>query len=110
MYVSVSKETKKISLSGFILKKGTFIVDDSTKIVRVSFDSSYNVYSNDSSSVRKNTVSQEWHLISVTDYKIVFSRPPVWDFEKIGSANKDKNIIVTMVGDKKTKRKAKSKQ
>lgn len=110
MYVSVSKETPKISLSGFILKKGTFTVNDSTKIVKVNFDSSYSVYSSDSSSVRKDTVSQEWHLISVTAYKIVLIRPPVWEFEKKSITADDKNIIVTMDRGKKHRRDKKSKR
>jgi hypothetical protein len=110
MYISVSKETKKISLSGFILKKGTFTVNDSTKTITINFDSTYTVFSNDSSTVSKDTAKQEWHLISVTNRKIVFSRPPVWDFEKEGNQNEDKNLIVTMDGGKKKQKDTKSKQ
>ena len=110
MYVSVSKEPQKISLSGFILKKGTFTVNDSTKTVTVNFDSTYTVFSNDSSAVSKDADIQEWHLISVTNHKIVLSRPPVWDFEKERNQNEDKNIIVTMDGGKKKQRDKKSKQ
>ncbi len=107
MYVLVSNERKKFSLSGFIFKKGTFTVDDSTKIVRVSFDSSYSVFSNDSSLVKKDTAIQDWHLISVANHKIVLSRPPVWDFEKGCNQNEGKNIIVTMDGGKKKQKRHK---
>jgi len=103
MYVLVSNKSKKFSLSGFIFKKGTFTTDDSTKIVRVSFDSSYSVFSSDSSVVKKDSATQDWHLISVTNHKIVLIRPPVWDFEKGCNQNEGKNIIVTMYGGKKQK-------
>ena len=100
MYVLVSNENKNAALSGFILKKGTFTVNDSTKKIRMNFDSSYTIFSNDSSVVRKDTTTQEWHLVSVTNRKIVVSRPPVWDFEKGRNQNEDKNIVVTMDGGK----------
>jgi len=99
--VLVGNGKQKFSLPGFIFKKGTFTADDSTKIVRVSFDSSYSVFSNDSSVVKKDSATQDWHLISVTNHKIVLSRPPVWDFEKGCNQNEGKNIIVTMDGGKK---------
>lgn len=101
MYVLVGNGKQKFSLPAFIFKKGTFTADDSTKIVRVSFDSSYSVFSNDSSVVKKDSATQDWHLISVTNHKIVLSRPPVWDFEKGCNQNEGKNIIVTMDGGKK---------
>lgn len=110
MYILVSKESKKIAPSGFKLKKGTFTVNDSTKTVRVNFDSSYTVFSNDSSVVSKDTATQEWHFISVTNNKIVLSRPSVWDFEKVNYENEDKNIIVTMSGGKRKQKDTKSKK
>ena len=76
----------------------------------MNFDSSYTVYSHDSSVVRKDSTTQEWHLVSVTNRKIIVSRPPVWDFEKGRNENEDKNIIVTMDGGKKKQKASKSKQ
>jgi hypothetical protein len=110
MYVLVSKESEKTALLGFKFKKGTFTVNNTTKTMRMNFDSSYAVFSNDSSVVRKDTTTQEWHLISVTNRKIVVSRPPVWDFEKGSNENQDKNIIVTMDGGKKKRGDTKLKQ
>ena len=110
MYILVDKESKKISLSGFILKKGTYTVNDSTRILRVSFDSTYSVYSNDSVSVKKDTTSQEWHLITLTYNKIVLNRPPVWEFEKKSGRNEDQRIIVTMEGGKKRRGKKPSRK
>ena len=83
---------------GFTAKKGTFSLDDSTKLLKVTFDSTYNVYSKDSFSVSKDSATQEWHLIKVTDDKLVISRPPVWEFEKRNVVDTSGNILVTLDG------------
>jgi len=76
----------------------------------MNFDSSYTVYSHDSSVVRKDSTTQEWHLVSVTNRKIIVSRPPVWDFEKGRSENEGNNIIVIMDGGNKKQKDTKFKQ
>jgi hypothetical protein len=87
--------------SGFIAKKGKFSIDDSTKIFKIDFDTTYGLYSKDSFSISRDSDSQEWHLIAVSDYKILLSRPPIWEFEKKSSDNNNKNIIVTLVRGKR---------
>jgi hypothetical protein len=67
---------------GFALKKGTFQLEDSAKIMRVTFDSTYTIYSKDSISISSNTDTQVWNLVTVTDNKLVVKRPPVWEPEK----------------------------
>lgn len=86
---------------GFIAKKGTFSLNDTTKTIKLNFDSTYTVYSKDSFSVNKDFKSQEWHLITFTNYKIVISRPPVWEFENKKINYNSKNISVTLVSRKK---------
>jgi hypothetical protein len=110
MYVFITKKSEKVSLSGAIFKKGTFTINDSCKTLRIRFDSSYIVYSFDSILVKNDTGIQDWHLITVTNNKIVLTRPPVWDFEKNSIANKYKEILVTMDGGKKRRNRQKSKQ
>ena len=89
---------------GFTAKKGTYILDDSAKTLKVTFDSTYDVYSKDSFSIGKDIGFQEWHIVTITDYKIVISRPPVWEFEKSSTTNDNENILMTLDGTKKRKK------
>ncbi len=89
--------------SGFIAKKWKFSLNDSTKTMKVYFDSTYGVYSEDSFSVSKDIHLQKWHLLSVTDHRIVLSRPTIWQFENKNIDDGSKNIIVTLVAGKKTR-------
>ncbi len=94
---------KKKDGFGFTAKKGTFRLDDSAKILHIIFDSTYSVFAKDSFLISKDIGRQVWDLVTVTDSKMVISRPPVWEFEKRTNVNVDKNIIVTLRGKKNKK-------
>lgn len=111
MYVLVKEKTSgliKLKISRLILKQGKFEIEDSTKIIKVTIDSTIGMYSEDSFAVSREPILQEWHLNTTTDYKIVLSRPSIWEFEKRNLVN-DQNIIVTMDGGKKRRRNTKHK-
>lgn len=95
---------EKVSVSGLILKKGNYSINDSSKTITISFDSSYTIYSNDSLLIKKDTLIQKWHLIKISHNKIIFDRPPLWEFEKSILTNYKTNIRATIVGGKGRKK------